>query len=102
MEAASYLFNSLIDLFILAVILSAVLSWLIGLEIVNTNNRIVYTIADFLNRLTEPFLSPIRRNLPYLGAIDISPIILILLLQFIRILFNKNYIDFKNFIFGFF
>ena len=53
------------------------MSWLIGFNIVNINTKIVYIIADFLNRLTEPFLSPIRRILPNLGCIDLSPVVLI-------------------------
>ena len=74
----------LIDLYIWVVIASAILSWLIAFNVVNTNNRIVLTIADALYRITEPALRPIRSILPNLGGIDISPVILILLLLFIR------------------
>jgi YggT family protein len=73
-----------IDLYIWVVIASAILSWLIAFNVVNTNNRIVLTIADALYRITEPALRPIRSILPNLGGIDISPVILILLLLFIR------------------
>jgi YggT family protein len=73
-----------IDLFIWVVIASAILSWLIAFNVVNTSNRFVYTIADMLYRITEPVLRPIRSILPNLGGIDISPVILILLLLFIR------------------
>ncbi|MFW2392771.1 MAG: YggT family protein [Methyloceanibacter sp.] len=73
-----------IDLYIWVVIASAILSWLIAFNVVNTNNRIVLTIADALYRITEPALRPIRSILPSLGGIDISPVILILLLLFIR------------------
>ena len=96
MLAALNLFNTIVGLFIWAIILSAVLSWLIGFNIVNINNKLIYIIADFLNRLTEPFLSPIRRILPYLGGIDLSPVILILLLIFLKDLVNNNYYDFIN------
>ena len=72
------------------------MSWLIGFNIVNINTKIVYIIADFLNRLTEPFLSPIRRILPNLGGIDLSPVVLILLLIFLKDLVNNNYYDFIN------
>ena len=96
MLAALYLFNTIVDSFIWTIILSAVLSWLIGFNIVNINNKLIYIIADFLNRLTEPFLSPIRRILPYLGGIDLSPVILILLLIFLKDLVNNNYYDFIN------
>ena len=90
------LFNNIVDFFIWAIILSALISWLIGFNIVNVNNKLIYIIADFLNRLTEPFLSPIRRILPYLGGIDLSPVILILLLIFLKDLVNNNYYDFIN------
>ena len=96
MLAALNLFNNIIELFIWAIILSALISWLIGFNILNINNKLIYIIADFLNRLTEPFLSPIRRILPYLGGIDLSPVILILLLIFLKDLVNNNYYDFIN------
>lgn len=73
-----------IDLFIWVVIASAILSWLIAFNVVNTSNRFVYSVADMLYRITEPALRPIRSILPNLGGIDISPVILILLLLFIR------------------
>jgi len=60
------------------------LSWLIAFNVVNTQNRIVFMIGDFLHRITEPALRPIRRFLPNLGGIDISPIVLLLLLFFIQ------------------
>jgi len=73
-----------IDLYIWVVIASAILSWLIAFNVVNTNNRFVYSVADMLYRVTEPALRPIRSILPNLGGIDISPVILILFLLFIR------------------
>ena len=73
-----------IDLYIWVVIASAILSWLIAFNVVNTSNRFVYSVADMLYRLTEPALRPIRSILPNLGGIDISPVILILFLLFIR------------------
>ena len=96
MLAILNLFNSIVGFFIWAIILSALISWLIGFNIVNINNKLIYIIADFLNRVTEPFLSPIRRILPYLGGIDLSPVILILLLIFLKDLVNNNYYDFIN------
>jgi YggT family protein len=74
----------IIDLFIWVVIASAILSWLIAFNVVNTSNRFVYTVADMLYRVTEPALRPIRSIIPNLGGIDISPVILILFLLFIR------------------
>jgi YggT family protein len=73
-----------IDLYIWVVIASAILSWLIAFNVVNTQNRFVYTVADMLYRVTEPALRPIRSIIPNLGGIDISPVILILFLLFIR------------------
>lgn len=73
-----------IDLYIWVIIASAILSWLIAFGVVNTQNRFVYLLADTLYRLTEPALRPIRRYVPDLGGIDISPVILILLLIFIK------------------
>ena len=73
-----------IDLYIWVVIAGAVLSWLIAFNVVNTQNRFVYSVADMLYRITEPALRPIRSILPNLGGIDISPVILILFLLFIR------------------
>ncbi len=66
------------------VIAGAILSWLIAFNVVNTSNRFVYSVADMLYRVTEPALRPIRSILPNLGGIDISPVILILILLFIR------------------
>ena len=96
MLAALNLFNNIVDFFIWAIILSALMSWLIGFNIINISNKLVYIIADFLNWLTEPFLSPIRRLMPYLGGVDLSPVVLILILFFLRDLINNNYYDFIN------
>jgi len=73
-----------IDLYIWVVIIGAFLSWMIAFNILNTSNRAVYTIVDFMYRITEPALRPIRRVMPNLGGIDISPIILILGLYFVE------------------
>lgn len=72
-----------IQLYIWVIIASAIFSWLIAFNVVNTQNRFVYSVADMLYRLTEPALRPIRSVLPNLGGIDISPVILILILMFI-------------------
>jgi YggT family protein len=74
----------IIDIYVWILIASAILSWLTAFGVVNTYNRFVATIGDVLHRLTEPVLRPIRSILPNLGGIDISPIILILLLYFVR------------------
>lgn len=77
-----WLVDTVIDLYIWVLIIGAVLSWLIAFNVVNTRNRFVYLVGDFINRITEPALRPIRRILPNLGGIDLSPLVLILLLIF--------------------
>ena len=84
MNALLWLIDTVINLYIWVLILSAVMSWLISFNVVNTSNRVVYMVSDFLYRVTEPALRPIRRIVPTLGGIDISPVILILLLAFLR------------------
>ena len=66
------------------VIANVVLSWLIAFNILNASNRFVYSILDFTYRMTEPFLNRIRRYLPNLGAFDISPVILLMLIWIIQ------------------
>ena len=66
------------------IIISVILSWLIAFNVVNTYNRFVFLVRDFTSRLTEPALRPIRRFLPDLGGIDISPIVLILAIFFLQ------------------
>ncbi len=72
-----------IQFYIWIVIISAILSWLIAFNVVNTHNRFVYTVGDALYRITDPALRPIRRYMPDLGGIDISPVVLIFGLIFI-------------------
>ena len=92
MRALFWLLDTAISLYVWALIISAVLSLLIAFNILDTRNRLVWTIADFFYRITEPALRPIRRFLPNLGGIDISPVILILLLQALRILLQEVYV----------
>jgi YggT family protein len=73
-----------LDLYIWLLIAAAVLSWLIAFNVVNVRNQFVGMIADFLYRITEPVLKPIRGMMPNLGGLDISPVILILLIYFIQ------------------
>lgn len=73
-----------IDLYIWALIISAILSWLVAFNVVNTSNRFVYLVGDFLYRITEPALRPLRRVIPIMGGIDITPIVLILILWFVQ------------------
>ena len=78
------LIDMVFDLFIWILIISVVMSWLISFKVVNTTNRFVYLIADFTYRITEPALRPIRRFLPNLGGLDISPIVLLMVIWFLR------------------
>ncbi len=73
-----------LNLYIWVLIASAVLSWLIAFNVVNTRNQFVSTVWDVLYRVTEPVLGPIRARLPNLGGLDISPIILLLIIYFIQ------------------
>jgi len=65
-------------------IIQAVMSWLIAFNVINTHNRFVYMVGDFLYRVTEPLLRPIRRILPDLGGIDLSPMVLIFGIIFLQ------------------
>ena len=78
------LVSTVITLYIWALIISAVMSWLVAFNVINTQNRFVYMVGDFLYRITEPALRPIRRFIPLLGGIDITPVVLILGLIFAR------------------
>ena len=86
-----WLLDELLNLYIWAVILAAIFSTLASFGILDTRNRVVWSIGDFLHRVTEPALRPIRNILPSLGSIDISPIILLLLLQAARMLLASLY-----------
>jgi YggT family protein len=84
MRSLYLLIDTILALYVWVLIGSAILSWLVAFNVVNTRNRAVYVIGDFLYRITEPVLRPIRRVIPNLGGIDVSPIVLILLIFFIR------------------
>ena len=84
MRAILDIVQIVLDLYIWLLIASAILSWLIAFNVVNTRNQFVASVSDFLYRITEPVLAPIRNMLPNLGGLDISPIVLILLIMFIQ------------------
>jgi YggT family protein len=90
MRALLWLIDELIWIYVLLLIAQAILSWLLAFGVINRYNRGVAVIGDFLYRITEPALRPIRRFLPNFGGIDISPIILILLLEFARRLIAED------------
>jgi len=79
-----WLVDTIITIYIWLLIASAVLSWLIAFNVVNTRNPIVSSIGEFLYRVTEPLLRPIRNVMPNLGGIDVSPVILIIGLLFLE------------------
>ena len=79
-----WLIDTIITIYIWLLIGSAVLSWLVAFNVVNTRNPIVHSIGEFLYRITEPALRPIRSVLPNLGGIDVSPVILIIGLLFLE------------------
>lgn len=88
-----WLILTIIDIYIWLLIGSAVLSWLVAFNVVNTRNPIVANVGDFLYRITEPALRPIRNMLPNLGGIDVSPVILIILLLFLKQLIVWIYVQ---------
>ncbi len=88
MNPLLWLFNTIIELYSFLLLAFVILTLLINFNIVNARQPIVSTIGEFLYRITEPLLAPIRRRLPNLGPIDISPVILLLALQFLQVTVN--------------
>jgi len=84
MRSILYVILLLLDIYIWLLIAAAVLSWLVAFNVVNTRNQFVAMIGDFLYRITEPVLRPIRNVLPNLGGIDVSPVVLILIIILIK------------------
>ena len=84
MKSIFILLDSIISLYIWVLIINVIMSWFISFNILNTGNRFVYSLLDVSRKLTDPPLDFIRRYLPNLGSIDISPIVLILGLMFLR------------------
>ena len=84
MKSIFVLLDSVITIYIWIVIINAILSWLVAFNILNTQNRFVFSVLDTTSKLTDPALNKIRRFLPTFGSIDLSPVVLILFLMFIR------------------
>ncbi len=84
MIAIFYLVLQILKLYSYVVITNVIVSWLIAFNVLNTQNRFVYSILELSYRLTDPILNKIRRYLPNLGSLDISPIILLLLIWFVE------------------
>ena len=87
MKSIFLLVDSVINIYIWLIIINVILSWLVAFNILNTQNRFVFAVLNATHQLTDPVLNKIRRYIPNLGSIDISPVVLILLLIFIRNLF---------------
>ena len=84
MKSIFILLDSIITIYLWIIIINALLSWLIAFNILNTQNRFVFSVLDATYKMTDPALNKIRRFIPTFGSIDISPVILILLLMFLR------------------
>jgi len=84
MKSIFILLDSVITIYLWIIIINAVLSWLVAFKVLNTQNRFVFSVLDVTYKLTDPALNKIRRFIPNFGSIDISPIILILILMFLR------------------
>ena len=89
MNSLIILIDNIIYLFSLVLIINIILSWLTVFNVINTSNRFVYTVLDVTFKLTDPFLNPIRRFLPNIAGLDFSPIILFLILGFLRNLLRE-------------
>ena len=84
MKSIFVLLDSIITIYLWIIIINAILSWLVAFNILNTQNRFVFSVLDATYKLTDPALNKIRRFIPTFGSIDISPVILILFLMFLR------------------
>jgi YggT family protein len=83
------LVSSVVMLYFWMIMIQVVMSWLVVFNVINTQNRFVFMVGDFLHKITEPALGPIRRLMPNLGGIDLSPVVLILLLIFLQNLLRE-------------
>jgi YggT family protein len=84
MKSIFILLDSVITIYLWIIIINALLSWLVAFNILNTQNRFVFSVLDATYKITDPALNTIRRFIPTFGSIDISPVVLILLLMFLR------------------
>ena len=84
MKSIFILLDSIITIYLWIIIINAVLSWLVAFNILNTQNRFVFSVLDATYKMTDPALNKIRGFIPTFGSIDISPVILILILMFLR------------------
>ena len=84
MKSIFILLDSIITIYLWIIIINAILSWLVAFNILNTQNRFVFALLDATYKMTDPALNRIRKFIPTFGSIDISPVVLILLLMFVR------------------
>ena len=84
MKSIFILLDAVISIYLWVIIINALLSWLVAFNILNTQNRFIFSVLDTTHKLTDPALDKIRRFIPTFGSIDVSPVILILLLMFLR------------------
>ena len=84
MKSIFILLDSVITIYLWVIIINAILSWLVAFNILNTQNRFVFAVLDATYKITDPVLNKIRRFIPTFGSIDVSPVILILILMFLR------------------
>ncbi len=90
MNALANLIDTILTLYIIVLLASVIMSWLVSFRVLNTQNQFVFTLIRFLYRITEPPLRPIRKIIPNLGGLDISPVILVIILYFIRDIIVDN------------
>ncbi len=91
-EPVLWLILTVIDIYVWIIIIGVILSWLVAFNVINTSNRFVYMVGDMTHRLTEPALGPIRRFMPNLNGIDLSPLVLILGLVFLKKIILNVYV----------
>lgn len=90
LDAVFYLADAVLDLLKWAVILAVLVQLLVSFSVLDTRNRVVWTIADFLFRVTEPLFRPVRNRLPRFGAFDVSPLVVLLLIGAAQLLLNAT------------
>ena len=95
MISLALLIYKVLDIYSWIIIISAILSWLVAFGVVNVRHQFMRVVVDFLYRITEPVLRPIRRFLPNLGGIDISPVVALLLIIFLQHLIREYVIGFS-------
>ena len=91
MDSVIWLITTALDFYVTLVVVQVILSWLVHFNVINARNQFVYIVGDFLHRITDPALKPIRRVMPNLGGLDISPVVLLLLLMFVQRLIVELY-----------